>query len=446
MKAFDKTQTFARLVVEKLQKAGFESYFAGGCVRDLVMGRKAADFDVATSALPDEVREIFSRTVEVGEAFNVIIVLSDDEKDPIAVEVATFRKDVGIKDGRHPERVERATVKEDVERRDFTINGMLYDPIREELLDWVGGQDDLKRGLIRSIGKPTERIDEDYLRMLRAVRFSARFQFEIDAELKVAIQEKAAQIKKISAERIFDELTRMLTSSHADEAFENLADLGLLQEILPEALPMKGCEQPPEYHPEGDVWVHTMLLLKQLNTNSPRELAWGCLLHDIAKPPTFSHEPGDRIRFNGHAQLGAEMSEKILKRFKAPRRFTEVVCELVNDHLRFADVKKMKASTLKRFLRNPNFHLHLEMHRIDCLASHQNLEIYKFCESQLKSLAEEDLRPQPLLRGQDLIDMGFEPGPLFKEILQRVETEQLEGRLSSSDEAKNFVNLTFAKI
>lgn len=445
MKFSQPAQTFAKSVVEKLQKAGFESYFAGGCVRDLVMGRKATDFDVATAALPDEVRQIFSRTVEVGEAFNVIIVLSDDEKNPIAVEVATFRKDVGIKDGRHPERVERATAKEDVERRDFTINGMLYDPIREELLDWVGGQEDLKKALIRSIGRAADRIDEDYLRMLRAIRFSARFQFKIDAELKNAIREKAPSIKKISAERIFEELTRMLTSSHANEAFENLADLGLLQEVLPEALLMKGCEQPPEYHPEGDVWVHTMLLLKQLNESHSKELGWGCLLHDIAKPPTFSHEPGDRIRFNGHAQVGAEMSEQILKRFKAPRKFIEVVCELVNDHLKFADVKKMRPSTLKRFLRNPNFDLHLELHKIDCMASHENLELYEFCKDQLRALAEEDLRPQALLRGQDLIEMGFKPGPTFKDILQSVETEQLEGRLHNKEDAQKFVLKNFDK-
>lgn len=439
-----RNQLFAEEVVLRLRKAGYEAYFAGGCVRDLVMGKTPKDFDVATSALPDQIRQIFPRTVEVGEAFNVILVLSEGE-DPVRIEVATFRKDIGIKDGRHPVHVEIASAREDVLRRDFTINGMLYDPQKKEILDWVGGQEDLKAKRLRAIGNPRERIDEDHLRMLRAVRFSARLQFSMEPDLWVAIQEKAHLIKKISAERVFDELTRMLTHQNADKAFEMLADSGLLEHIIPEALKMKGVPQPPEYHPEGDVWVHTMLLLSQLDENSPKELAWAALLHDIAKPQTFSHHPPDRIRFHGHAQLGAEMSKEILKRLKAPRRMTETVSELVRDHLKFADVKKMKDSTLKRFLRQPHFDLHLQLHRIDCMASHQNLELYEFCRKKLSELKEEELRPPPLIRGQDLIDLGFKPGPLFKDILQSVETEQLEGRLHSFEEAKEFVLNNFKK-
>jgi len=429
---------FAREICEKLQKAGFEAVLAGGCVRDHLMGRAAKDFDVATNALPEQVEKIFPRTVRVGEAFNVILVISPHDVNPFRVEVATFRKDVGIADGRHPQRVEIATAQEDVARRDFTINGMLFDPLSGKLFDWVGGQEDLKKKVIRSIGDPALRMDEDHLRMMRAVRFSARFDFEMDLKLKTVIQQKASLIQKISPERIFDELTKMLTHKNADLAMTQLDELGLLAEILPEALAMKGCPQPPEYHPEGDVWVHTLLLLKQCEGASA-ELAWGCLLHDIGKPPTFSHEPPDRIRFNNHQNVGADMARVILKRLHASNALTDVVCELTRDHLKFKDVPQMRPSTLKRFLRNPNFDLHLKMHYIDCMASHQNLTLYKLCEQKLKELPPEVLKPHPLISGNDLIAEGFKPGPLFKVILDEVETEQLEGRVSSKDEALSLV-------
>lgn len=428
---------FATEVVKKLQNAGFEALFAGGCVRDELLGGETKDYDVATSALPAEVQKIFSRTVPVGEAFNVILVLSEGEK-PVSIEVATFRKDVGFADGRRPQKVERATAKEDVERRDFTINGMLYNPIEDKIFDWVNGNEDLQKKIIRSIGEPRLRIDEDHLRMLRAIRFSSRFEFEIEETLWKAIQEKSPLITKISPERIFDELNKMLTGRNVHLAFERLADSGLLEQIMPEALAMKGVEQPPEYHPEGDVWVHTMLLLKQLK-NAPAGLAWGCLLHDIGKPPTFSHEPPDRIRFNKHAQVGRDMARDILKRLRAPNKLIELVCELTNDHLKFADVKNMREATLKRFLRNPNFPIHLEMHRIDCSASHENLELYEFCKKELQKLGEEKLRPKPLITGHDLIALGLKPSVQFKEILEEVETQQLEDNLSSQEEAIDFV-------
>ena len=429
---------FAREICEKLQKSGFEAVLAGGCVRDHLMGVVAKDFDVATNALPDQIEKIFPRTVRVGEAFNVILVISPHEANPLRVEVATFRKDIGISDGRHPQKVEIATAREDVERRDFTINGMLYDPIAEKLFDWVGGQEDLKKGILRSIGDPALRIDEDHLRMMRAVRFSARLNFEMDLKLKVTIQQKASLITRISPERIFDELTKMLTGKNADRAMNQLDELGLLKEVLPEALPMKGCPQPPEYHPEGDVWVHTLLLLKQCE-NASAELAWGCLLHDIGKPPTFSHEPPDRIRFNNHQNVGADMARMILKRLHASNALTDIVCELTRDHLKFKDVPQMRPSTLKRFLRNPNFDLHLRMHYIDCMASHQNLTLFKLCEQKLKELPPEVLKPVALISGDDLIAAGFKPGPLFKIILESVETEQLEGRLNSKEEAMKLV-------
>lgn len=433
---------FAESVARKLQQAGYEAVFAGGCVRDQILGREPNDYDIATSALPDQVRELFTRTVPVGEAFNVILVLSDHAENPFSVEVATFRTDIGIADGRHPARVETATAREDVQRRDFTINGMLFDPVKNEILDWVGGQADLKAGILRAIGEPERRIDEDHLRMLRAIRFSARFNYKIEPKLWSAIQKKASLITKISAERIFDELTKILTNANADRAFNDLADSGLLKYILPEALEMKGCQQPEEYHPEGDVWVHTLLLLKQCAGVSP-ELGWGCLLHDIGKPPTFSQVAGDRIRFNNHQNVGAVMAENILKRLKASNHLIDVVVELTRDHLKFKDVPNMRPSTLKRFLRGPHFDLHLKMHYIDCMASHQDMTLYNLCLQKLQEIPPDVLKPKPLVSGNDLIALGLKPGKLFKEILESVETEQLEGRLSDGKSALDFVRAKF---
>ena len=378
----------------------------------------------------------------VGEAFNVMLVLGPAETNPDKVEVATFRSDIGIADGRHPTKVAIATAKEDVLRRDFTINGMLYDPIKDEVLDWVEGQKDLKAGILRAIGEPSLRIQEDHLRMLRAFRFAARYSFKIDDELWNAIKTHKKLITKISAERIFDELTKMITGTNADLAMQMVSDSGLLEFILPEAIAMQGCEQPAEYHPEGDVWVHTLLLLKQCAGASP-ELAWGCLLHDIGKPPTFSHEPPDRIRFNNHQNVGVEMAEKILKRLKASTRLIDIVSELTRDHLKFKDAPNMKASTLKRFLRNPNFDLHLQMHYIDCMASHQNLTLHKFCLEELAKLPAEVLRPPAFISGNDLIALGFKPGPEFKKILEAIETEQLEGRINDKNGALEFIQKNY---
>jgi poly(A) polymerase len=429
--------------LQKIRHEGFEAYFAGGCVRDRLLKISPLDYDIATSALPADLKKIFPRYVEVGEAFNVIRVLSAKEENPEMVEVASFRKDVGVGDGRHPRSVETATAREDVERRDFTINGLLWDPITDQILDWVGGEKDLQAKLIRAIGNPTQRLQEDYLRMLRAVRFSARFEFPIELSLMTSIQNLAPQIHKISKERIFDEFCRMFSREGANRALELLDETGLLKELIPEALFMKGVEQPPEYHPEGDVWVHTLLLLQQIRSHHSPELGWACLLHDIAKPQTYSKEEGDRIRFNGHASLGAEMSDEILKRFKAPNRFREIVFEMVRDHLKFADVKKMKASTLKRFLRQNRFDWHLELHRIDCMASHEKLELYEFCQDALKNIKEEDLKPSPLLTGKDLIQMGYRPGRDFKEMLTTIETLQLDGVLSTHQEALDYIQQNY---
>lgn len=431
---------FSVYIVKTLRDHGYEAYFAGGCVRDQLLGIEPKDFDVASNALPDEVRALFPRTVSVGEAFNVIRVISPHEENPFTVEVATFRKDIGIADGRHPAQVQKATAREDVERRDFTINGMLYDPVDHKVLDWVGGQEDLRKKIIRAIGDPSLRIEEDHLRMLRAIRFASRFNYRIDDELWKVMVKKSPLIQNISAERIFDEITRMLTEGRARLAFEKLDESGLLKEVLPEMLEMKNCAQPPEYHPEGDVWIHTLMLLEHLTPHHSREVAWGCLLHDIGKPRTFTHEPPDRIRFNGHARVGAEMSKEILKRLRAPGSLVDVVYELVDQHLRFADAPKMRPSTLKRFIRQEYFDAHLEQHRIDCLASHGKLEIYEFCKKAIAEMGTEILRPPALVNGGDLIAMGYKPGPLFKEILEAVETEQLEGRLKDPEAAKAFVH------
>lgn len=437
-------EAFALEVLKTLRQKGFEAYFAGGCVRDRLMNVKSKDYDIATSASADEVQRIFPRTVPVGAAFEVVLVLSEQEKNPFRVEVATFRKDIGISDGRHPSAVERATAEEDVKRRDFTINGMMFDPIENKLLDWVGGEKDLHAKVLRSIGDPKLRIEEDHLRMLRAIRFESRLQFKMDSALWDAIKTNTKLIQKISAERIFEELTKMLTGPNADRVLDRLDESGLLQEIMPEALAMKGCEQPPEYHPEGDVWVHTKLLLKQCEGVEP-EIGWGALLHDIGKPPTFSHEPPDRIRFNNHQHVGAEMAEAILKRLKASNEFISTVVELVEDHLKFKDAPQMRPAKLMRFLRNPRFPLHLKLHRIDCMASHQNLELFKFCEQKLKEIPPEVLKPTPLITGHDLIALGLSPGPRFREILEAVETEQLEGRLTDKDSAREFAKSLAAK-
>ncbi len=429
---------FALKVVETLHAAGYEAVFAGGCVRDALMGRVPKDFDIASNAIPKQIEGLFPKTVPVGEAFNVILVLPESSYPPGRMEVATFRQDLGIGDGRHPAAVGIATAREDVERRDFTINGMLFNPITNELFDWVGGRADLQQKIIRSIGPAHLRIKEDYLRMLRAIRFAARLNYSLEPSLWDAIVASACEIHNISAERIFDELTKMLTSAHADRAFELLYESGLLKEILPEAIAMRGCQQPAEYHPEGDVWVHTMLLLSQCEGQEP-EIGWGSLLHDIGKPPTFSHEPPDRIRFNNHQHVGDDMARAILTRLKASRRFTDIVCELVRDHLKFKDAPQMKRSTLMRFLRNPNFALHLKLHYIDCMASHKNMSLYEFCKLQLEQVPPQIMKPRPLLTGNDLIELGYKPGPQFKRMLERLETEQLEGRIHDVESAKLFI-------
>ncbi|MFH0940059.1 MAG: CCA tRNA nucleotidyltransferase [Planctomycetota bacterium] len=426
---------FAIQVVKRLSDAGFRAVFAGGCVRDMLLGVEPQDYDVATSATPDQVQALFNHTVPVGVAFGVVRVINEADH-PLEIEVATFRGETTYSDGRHPDQVAFTDEVGDVKRRDFTINGLLFDPLKRETLDYVAGQRDLERRLIRAIGDPVRRFSEDHLRMLRAVRLAAKLGFEIDGSTFGAIKDCAAKIMIISAERIRDELNRMLTGPAPRRAFELLKKSGLLQHILPEINALEGVAQPPAFHPEGDVWIHTLLMLDNLD-NSSLTLALGALFHDVGKPPTF--ELTDRIRFNEHEKIGAEMTARILARLKYSNAEIESVVDLVRQHMTFKDAPKMRSSTLKRFLRQSNFEEHLELHRSDCVASHGDLTTYNFCREQRAKLSDEILRPPPLITGNDLIALSLTPGPDFKIILKEVEDRQLEGALQTKEAALDFV-------
>lgn len=428
----------ARHVASVLREHGHQAYLAGGCVRDLLLGREPADFDISTSARPEQVQSLFPSAQLVGAHFGVALVREGSAE----VEVATFRSDHSYFDGRHPERVEfESDPRQDVLRRDFTINGLLLDPATGEVLDYVGGRRDLEGRLIRAIGDPEHRFAEDHLRMLRAVRFAARLGFEIEPATFQAIRRAHPSIARISAERVRDELTRILSEGAARRGFELLDRTGLLGDLLPEVARMQGVAQPPEFHPEGDVWTHTLMMLELLDRPSPT-LAWAALLHDVGKPDTFAVR--ERIRFDRHAELGAEMSARILSRLRLSTREIERIAALVENHLRFKDVRHMRPSTLKRFLRMEHFDEHLELHRLDCLASHRLLGNHEYVRAKLAEIPPQDLRPTPLLNGDALIAAGFRPGPAFTWILGAVEDAQLEGGIHTSSEALAFALERFA--
>jgi poly(A) polymerase len=450
---------FAISIVCTLRERDHKAYLVGGCVRDLLLGREPADYDVATDATPEEVMRIFPETYAVGAQFGVVLVPLPDRDVAIevtcrdvtcyvspkanVVEVATFRSDIGYSDGRHPDQVRFSKdPREDVERRDFTINGLLLDPVTNEVLDFVGGRKDLGAGIIRSIGDPERRFAEDKLRMLRAVRFAARFGYTIEPGTFQAIQKTASQIDQVSRERVRDELTRMLIEGHARQAFLLLDESGLLREVLPEIEAMKGVEQPPQFHPEGDVFVHTLVLLERLPHPCPITLAWGALLHDVGKPATFRVAP-DRIRFDGHVDVGVKIAEEICHRLRFSNDDTDQILALVDNHMRFAHVQQMKESTFKRFVRMSRFDEHLQLHRMDCEASHGNLTSYNFTREKMASMPPAAMRPVPLITGDDLIAVGYKPGPQFKKILSAVEDGQLEGRLQTKNEAIAFVGTEF---
>ncbi len=430
----------ALAIAQRLRELGHAAYFAGGCVRDLLLERTPQDFDVATAATPDVVQSAFPRTESVGAHFGVILVVDEVDGKRIATEVATFRSDGAYSDGRRPDAVRFSTdPAEDVQRRDFTINGLLLDPLAFErgdpladcIFDVVGGQEDLKAGIIRAIREPSLRFAEDKLRMLRAVRFAARLHFTIEPRTFAAIQQRADLIHQVSCERIREELTKILTEGAARRGFELLDETGLLEHVLPEVARLKGVEQPPQYHPEGDVWVHTLMLLEHLPAGASCTLAWGMLLHDIGKPATFTppdpDRPGDRIRFNGHVDVGVAIARKILTRMRFSNEECAQILALIKHHMQFGDVQKMKQSTLKRFLRLPRFDEHLALHYADVMSSHGLLGMYDYAKENYEQLGEDEIRPRLLLNGEDLIAAGYRPGPRFREMLTTAEDAQLEG-------------------
>ncbi len=446
-------------IIETLRARGYEAYLAGGCVRDLLLGRDPSDYDVATNATPDAVLDLFPKTFAVGAHFGVVLVAPEIEDAGFVTEVATFRSDLAYSDGRHPDAVRYTpSAEEDVERRDFTINGLLLDPLRggslldesiadlrllrDAVLDYVGGLADLDAGIVRAIGRPELRFEEDRLRMLRAVRFAARFTFDLDPETLRAIQSLAPCIHAVSRERVRDELTKMLTEGHARRAFELLDETGLLAEMLPEIAQMKGVEQPPQFHPEGDVWIHTLMLLEQLPADCSMTLAWGALLHDVGKPPTFRRAP-DRIRFDNHVEVGVAMGAEICRRFRFSNEETRQVVVLIENHMRFMDAPRMKSSTLKRFFRLDRFDEHLALNRMDCLAASGNLENWEFVREQFSAMPEETMKPKPLITGRELIAAGYPPGARFKEMLRAAEDAQLEGMIATTDEALRLVRERF---
>jgi poly(A) polymerase len=447
----------AREIVAALRGAGHQAYFAGGCVRDMLLEVEPKDFDVATSAAPDFVMGMFRKTYSVGAHFGVVLVCTaDGDGSEIATEVATFRHDGAYSDGRRPDAVKFSTdPREDVLRRDFTINGMLLDPVvfeetgdaGEATLDYVGGQEDLKAHVLRAIGEPALRFAEDKLRMLRGVRFASRLGLEMEPRTMAAIRAAASEIGQVSCERIRDELTLMLTEGHARRAFELLDESGLLAFVLPEAVKMHGVEQPPQFHPEGDVWVHTMLLLEKLQPGVSATLAWGALLHDIGKPATFRppdpKKAGDRIRFDGHVEVGVRMAEEILGRLRFSNEDAEQIVALVKNHMRFGDILRMRESTLKRFLRLPKFDEHLALHWMDASSAHGDLRLYEFAKERYEAAPVETMRPKLLVTGRDLIAAGYPPGPEFKAMLEVAEDAQLEGRATTTEDGLAVVRERF---
>ena len=422
----DSLSLAATKLVRRLRDSGFIAYFAGGCVRDALLRKQPKDIDIATEAEPDDVQKLFARTVAVGVKFGVVRVLEGG----IEFEVATFRSDGVYLDGRRPVSVTFSSPEEDAKRRDFTINGMFYDPLQDQVVDFVGGKSDLEHRLVRAIGDPNERFSEDHLRLLRALRFAAALDFEIEPATWKAVKENAHQITTVSHERIRDELVKILADPHRVRGLDLLDQSGLLQNILPEISRTHGCEQPPQFHPEGDVYVHTRLMLSLLPADVSPLLALSVLLHDIGKPGTYSFDEIDqRIRFNGHDQKGAEMAIEIMTRLRFSNEEIDTVVEAIRNHMVFKDTPNMRPAKLRRFMGRPNFPLELELHRVDCLGSHGDLQTYDLLANKQKEFENEPIIPPPLLTGRDLIALGLKPGPRFGEILEAVQTAQLDGEV-----------------
>jgi poly(A) polymerase len=429
-------------IARRLQRAGFAGFWVGGCVRDILLGREPGDYDIATSALPAQIEQLFKRTVSVGRKFGVIVVIEGGRQ----FQVATFRAEADYQDGRHPERVAFGDAMADACRRDFTVNGLFYDPVRAKLHDWVGGRADLRARIIRTIGSPVERFGEDHLRLLRAVRLAAQLDFGIEPRTLAALKANAVKIKTISAERIRDELIRVFLPPHASRGLELLRQSGLLEQILPEIAATIPCEQSPDFHPEGTVFNHLRLMLQHLPSAPPPSLSWAVLLHDIAKPVTASTDSKTGItHFYGHEKIGAEMAAGILQRLRFPRKQIEEIVKAVRYHMQFKDTLQMRKSTLRRVLMRPTFPLELELHRLDCLGSHGQLEVYDFLVAQAKLLAEQpEIRP-PLLTGDDLISLGMRPGPALGALLAEIREKQLQDELKTKGDARKWARGRIAK-
>ena len=436
----DSLEAFARAIVRRLRDAGHTALYAGGCVRDRLLGKEPHDYDIATDAKPADLQALFPRTVAVGAHFGVIVVLEGGHE----FQVASFRADGLYLDGRHPETVTFSTPEQDAQRRDFTINGLFYDPLAEKLIDYVGGERDLEARLLRAIGNAADRFREDRLRMLRAVRFAAVLSFDIDPATWRAVCANASHIHEVSAERIREELVKTFLSPNRVRGFDLLDESGLLHEILPEVEALKGCEQPPQFHPEGDVFKHTRIMLGLLPAQISVPLVFSVLFHDIGKPATYSVDPTGRIRFSGHDKLGAEMTTQIMERLRFSRAEIDATVEAVANHMVFKDVKEMRVAKLKRFMARPTFDDELELHRVDCTSSHGMLDNHAFLQTKREEFASEPLIPPALITGRDLIALGLDPGPRFSEILEAVQSRQLEGTLTSHDEALAFVRENYA--
>ena len=430
----------ARKVIARLRENGHIAYFAGGCVRDMVRGLTPKDYDIVTDARPEAVQTLFERTFAVGAHFGVIVVLENS----FQFEVATFRSDDAYIDGRHPSAVHFSSPEDDAQRRDFTINGMFYDPVAEQVIDLVGGQADITAKLVRAIGEPAKRFAEDRLRMLRAVRFATALDYQIDNQTWEALVANAPSINQISAERIRDELVRIFLSPNRVRGWDLLGSSGLMRAILPELEAMKGVLQPEQFHPEGDVFVHTRLMLQLLPKQVSVPLVFAVLFHDVAKPVTATVDKTGRIRFNEHDRIGAQMTEAIMRRLRFSGAEIEATVEMVRQHMVFKDAPNMRVAKLKRFMARPTFEEELELHRVDCESSHRMLDNYEFLLRKREEFANEPIIPPPLVRGDDLIAMGLKPGPRFGEILEAVETRQLEGTLRTRDEALNWVKREYA--
>lgn len=425
----------ATRLVRTLRQAGHEALFAGGCVRDMLLGKEAHDIDIATSARPEEVQKLFPRTVAVGAHFGVVVVLQDG----MEFQIATFRSDGAYRDGRHPESVTFTDAEGDAKRRDFTVNGLFFDPVERRVLDYVDGESDLRAGILRCIGDPAARFSEDKLRLLRCVRFAASLGFRIEERTFDALLAKAAEITDVSSERIRDELVKIFTHSNRVRGFDLLDQSGLMDVLLPEVSHLKGCEQPPDFHPEGDVFVHTRLMLSLLPDQVSVPLVFSVLFHDIGKPPTFRRDETGRIRFNGHEGVSATMTTAIFHRLRFSNAETEATVTCVKNHMSFKDVKNMRVATLKRFLARPTIEDEMELHRVDCLGSHGLLDNFEFLREKQVEFSNAPLIPEPLITGRDLIASGRKPGPKFKQILDTVQALQLEGTLQTREDALAWV-------